>query len=293
MDTPAGEYLTTKELAELLRIKERKVYDLAASGELPCLRATGKLLFPRVEIDAWLARVGKATHRALARPNVFLGSHDPLLDWSLRESGSGLASLFDGSLDGLERFARGEGMAAGLHLYQPRDDDWNTALVRSRFAAEPVVLMEFAWRERGLIVAPADRGEIARLEDLRGRRLVPRQPGAGSQVLLEHLLAQAGIALAELDLTGSARTETDAAYAVLEGRADAAFGLAGLAARFGLGFVPLVRERFDLLVDRRSWFEEPMQRLLAFCRSPAFVAQASAYPGYDIGGLGGVHFNGA
>jgi excisionase family DNA binding protein len=293
MDTPAGEYLTTKELAELLRIKERKVYDLAASGELPCLRATGKLLFPRAEIDAWLARVGKATHTAPVRPNVILGSHDPLLDWSLRESGSGLASLFDGSLDGLERFARGEGLAAGLHLYQPRDDDWNTALVRSRFAAEPVVLMEFAWRERGLIVAPADGGAIDRLEDLRGRRLVPRQAGAGSQVLLEHLLAQAGIALAELEVTGSARTETDAAYAVLEGRADAAFGLSGLAARFGLGFVPLVRERFDLLVDRRSWFEGPMQRLLAFCRSPAFVAQATAYPGYDIGGLGSVHFNGA
>jgi excisionase family DNA binding protein len=293
MDTPAGEYLTTKELAELLRIKERKVYDLAASGELPCLRATGKLLFPRAEIDAWLARVGKATHRVPVRPNVFLGSHDPLLDWSLRESGSGLASLFDGSLDGLERFARGEGLAAGLHLYQPRDDDWNTALVRSRFAAEPVVLMEFAWRERGLIVAPAGRGAIDRLEDLRGRRLVRRQAGAGSQLLLEHLLAQAGIAPAELELTESARTETDAAHAVLEGMADAAFGLAGLAARFGLGFVPLVRERFDLLVDRRSWFEEPMQRLFAFCRSPAFVAQASAYPGYDIGGLGSVHFNGA
>ena len=50
------QYLTTRELAELLRIKERKVYDLAASGEVPCSRATGKLLFPREAIDAWLQR---------------------------------------------------------------------------------------------------------------------------------------------------------------------------------------------------------------------------------------------
>ena len=50
------EYLTTRELAELLRIKERKVYDLAASGKVPCSRATGRLLFPRAEIEAWIER---------------------------------------------------------------------------------------------------------------------------------------------------------------------------------------------------------------------------------------------
>ena len=130
------EYLTTKELAELLRIKERKVYELAASGEVPCSRATGKLLFPRHAIDAWVAHKssGLASDVPLHRPNVFLGSHDPLLEWALRESRSGLATYFDGSLDGLKRFADSEGIAAGMHVYTPETADWNSPLIRARFA---------------------------------------------------------------------------------------------------------------------------------------------------------------
>ena len=110
------EYLTTRELAELLRIKERKVYDLAATGQIPCSRAMGKLLFPRQEVEAWLAREssGGTQARVKRRPGVFLGSYEPLLEWALRESGCGLATLLDGSLDGLERFVRGEGLATGI-----------------------------------------------------------------------------------------------------------------------------------------------------------------------------------
>jgi excisionase family DNA binding protein len=86
------EYLTTKELAGLLRIKERKVYDLAASGQVPCSRATGKLLFPRRAVEAWIASKSSGPVVETSRPDVFLGSHDPLLEWSLRESRCGLAT---------------------------------------------------------------------------------------------------------------------------------------------------------------------------------------------------------
>src|SRR3546814_883337 len=101
-------FLTTREVAALLRVKERKVYDLAAAGDIPCRRVTGKLLFPRAEIEAWLARGGVGAAGRALPANIVAGSHDPLLDWAIRESGSGLAAYFDGSLDGLARMARGE-----------------------------------------------------------------------------------------------------------------------------------------------------------------------------------------
>ena len=146
-----SEFLTTKELAELLRIKERKIYDLAASGTVPCSKATGKLLFPRDAINAWLKRHGSGLEpsEVKPRPDVFLGSHDPLLDWALRESHSGIATYFDGSADGLSRFGQREGLAAGLHLYEASVDDWNTPLVIERCGALPVVLIEWAKRQRG------------------------------------------------------------------------------------------------------------------------------------------------
>lgn len=288
------EYLTTKELAELLRIKERKVYELAASGEVPCSRATGKLLFPRHAIDAWVAQKssGLASDVPLHRPNVFLGSHDPLLEWALRESRSGLATYFDGSLDGLERFSNNEGIAAGLHVYAPETTDWNRPMIQTRFAHESVVLVEFGWRERGLIVSPKNDTKIEDLKSLRGQRLVFRQTEAGSQTLLEHLLKQEELTHTDLEITATARTENDAAIAVLEGKADAAFGLLGLARQYRLGFVPIMRERFDLLVDRRFWFEPPMQRFIEFCRSKLFIAKAEELQGYDVSEFGQVHFNG-
>ena len=294
MPQTTDEFLTTRELADLLRIKERKVYELAAADEVPCLRVTGKLLFPRASIEAWLAQNTSGGEQAAAgeRAQVFAGSHDPLLDWALRESGAGLATYFDGSLDGVERFAGRAAVAAGLHVYDPDTRQWNVPLVSARFTHQPVVLVEFAWRERGLIVAPDQADALRGVGDLRGRRIVPRQAAAGSQGLLEHQLAEAGVGHDEVEMTTPARTETDAALAVLEGKADAAFGLMGLARRHRLAFVPVIRERFDLLVDRRAWFEAPLQRLVAFCGTGAFHEKAVEFHGYDVDGLGSVHLIG-
>ncbi len=288
------EYLTTKELAEMLRIKERKVYDLAAAGEVPCSKAMGKLLFPRDAVEAWLARNSSGIEGLTQAPlpTVFLGSHDPLLEWSLRESGSGIASFFDGSLDGLDRFANAEGIATGLHIFDREAGEWNVPAVRRRFANEPVVLLEWAWRERGLIVASGNPKKVEAIGDLDGLRVVPRQAEAGSQVLLDYLVAEAGLEPGALQFGRATRTETDAALAVLEGQADAAFGLASVAKQYRLDFVPIVRERFDLLVWRRDWFEEPLQQFLEFCRRAVFEEHVRGLTGYDTSGLGRIHFNG-
>jgi len=290
-----AEYLTTKELAALLRIKERKVYDLAASGKVPCSRAMGKLLFPRAEIEAWIEseRTGALPASPLTPPpDVFLGSHDPLLEWALRESRCGLATFFDGSSDGLRRLAARSGVGAGLHLFDAQADDWNTPAILRDCARMPVVLVEWAKRRRGLIVKPGLEKKIGGISDLSGRTVAARQEEAGAQVLFQHLAAKAGIDMGALGTTVIARSETDAALAVHGGKAEASFGLQALAEQYRLGFVPVVEERFDLLVDRRSWFEPPMQALIRFCQSDAFRQRTSEFPGYDISGFGTVHWNG-
>jgi putative molybdopterin biosynthesis protein len=116
---------------------------------------------------------------------------------------------------------------------------------------------------------------ISGLAGLAGKTLAPRQPEAGSQILLDRLLASAGIGRGAVQLSATAaRSETDAVLMVQEGKADCCFGLASIAAQFKLGFVPLARERFDLLVDRKAWFDPPLQALLAFCRSPMHLPPA-------------------
>jgi len=289
-----SEYLTTKELAELLRIKERKVYDLAASGEIPCSKAMGKLLFPRAAIDAWLQRhsFGLQDSDTSALPQVLLGSHDPLLEWAVRESQCGIASFFDSSEDGLDRFMQRQGIAAGIHLYDSNRDEWNTHAIRERCGTMPVVLVHWAKRLRGLIVSEDLKDVVTSIADLKGRRFAPRQAAAGAQILFAAMLDRAGIVLDDLEMTAAMRSESDAALAVLEGKVEATFGLAALAAQYRLPFVPVTEERFDLVVDRREWFEPPLQKLLSFCSSAAFAHRAAELAGYDIGEFGAVCFNG-
>ncbi len=292
-DTTAPEFLTTREVAALLRVKQRKVYDLAAAGEIPCRRVTGKLLFPRAEIEAWLAGGRAAPAPTRQAPDVVSGSHDPLLDWSLRESGSGLASFFDGSLDGLDRLADGEAIACGMHVFEPATGGWNRAHVEARLRGAPVVLIEWAQRSRGLIIAPALDGRITGIADLRGRRVALRQPKAGGQILFDHLLAEAGLTRADIEpIADPARTEADAAAAVASGQADAAPGLEAMARQFRLGFVALVTERYDIVIERRALFEPRWQALAAFCRTPAFANKAGELGGYDLAEHGRVHWNG-
>ena len=279
-------YLTTKEVAELLRVKERKVYDLAAAGEIPHRRITGKLLFPNAEILAWIESGGDAA--PVERPAVLAGSHDPLLDWAVRESGSGLATLLNGSLDGLDCFVDGRAALAGLHV--PEEAGWNVGTVAARGVRDSV-LIAWAVRTRGLILSEPMRGEVRRFSDLAGKRVVRRQPGAGAAALFKDLLSREG--LAETDLIPStelARTESDAAAAVAAGDADAALGIESMARRFHLPFLPLMEERFDLLVDRRACFTDPVQTLLAFARGDAFRHKAAAMGGYDLSETGTVRW---
>ncbi len=287
------EFLTTRELAELLRIKERKVYDLAASGEVPCSKAMGKLLFPRAAINAWIAQhsSGAQASARVELPNVFLGSHDPLLDWALRESGCGIATYFDGSADGLTRFVNCEGLATGLHLYDGDENHWNVSAVQSAIEGRSVVLVAWARRQRGLIINSRMDGKIRKLEDLTGRRVSPRQNQSGAQRLLIQLLQQAQVDELSIEFSAPVRSEADAALQVLEDRADASFGLQALAVQYGLSFVPIVEESFDLLVERRYWFEPAWQRFVNFCRTDQFADRAMQLVGYRVDELGTVRYN--
>ncbi|MEM9497082.1 MAG: helix-turn-helix transcriptional regulator [Pseudomonadota bacterium] len=288
--TGRPDYLTVRELADLLRLKDRKVYDLAATGQVPCTRVTGKLLFPEAEIRAWLARgytPGRAAEPHRLRRDLCLGSHDPLLDWTLRESRAGIASYCDGSTDGLDRFVAGEGTVAGLHLQDAETGDWNVSAVAARCSGADAVLVHFAWRARGLVAAPGLG--LTNLSEIAGRTVVPRQPGSGTAVLFETLLRQAGLAPTDMHLTSPAQSEVDAVLSVAQGAAEVTLGLAPLAQQYGLSFVPLLNERFDLLIDRKAWFDPPVQTFLAFCNSRTFRDRAA--DGYDISELGRVLWN--
>ncbi len=291
------DYLTTDEAATYLRIKERKLYELVAHAEIPCTKVAGKWLFPRQALDRWLeAGLLKPEGFALGDPPPIIGgSHDPLLEWAVRESRCGLAMLHEGSAAGLERLARDEVMVCAIHLHHEGDDSGaNLTAVTAIHGLHDVVVLSFAQREQGLVVAADNPLSLTSLGDAfrRQARFALRQEGAGAQLLLAALLGRAGLSISQLTLAeGTCPTGQDLALAIRAGRADCGVATRANAEAYGLGFVPLVWEHYDLVLRRRSFFQPAMQRLLAFLRSAEFTRRAQEFSGYNIADIGAVRLN--
>src|SRR5207342_3291827 len=159
--------------------------DLVRKNAIPHVRATGKLLFPCQQIDAWLASRSGAVPASRApalrgAPPLIAGSHDPLLEWAARESASGLAILACGSRAGIERLARGDATVAALHWRDDTSGEDNVPLVRKTLPGEDVVVLEWAKRAQGLLLAPGNPLRIKSLADVvrKKLRVALRQPDA-------------------------------------------------------------------------------------------------------------------
>jgi excisionase family DNA binding protein len=294
--------MSTKEVADYLRLKERKIYALVSQGGIPHSRVSGKLLFPRALIDEWVKQstAGAALKSMRQAPAVIAGSSDPLLEWAVRESRCGLATMTYGSMDGMDRITAGTACAAAIHIPAApsrtagQREDRNVALARDRLGHLDCVLLEWARREQGIVIAAGNPRKIASLADLKKPkvRVIQRQPGAGSYLLFLQLLTEAGISPDQLNLAPpAAQTESEIAVAILDGRADAGLAVRAVARQFHLDFVPLTVERLDIAILRPSYFDPPWQTLMDFTRKPAFQHYAKSLAGYDIRGLAAVMWN--
>ena len=288
---------TTAEAASYLRLKERKIYEMVAEGTVPCTKVTGRWLFPKAELDHWLAS-SVSRPAGLTRPEpapIVGGSHDPLLEWALRESGSGLATLAVGSEAGFNRFITGETIAAAMHLHALEDPeaDANIAAVAGRSDLRDAVMIAFCRREQGLLLAPGNPLKIRAIEDVIAKRarIAMRPKGAGAQLLLLSLLYRAKAAFDQLAaISPVCPTGPDIAQAIRAGRADTGIATRSVANSAGLDFVPIVWEPFDLLMRQRDYFHPPLQALIRFLQSKELAARAQEMGGFDLGAAGTVRF---
>ena len=291
------ELLTTAEAAAYLRLKERKIYEMVAEGTVPCTKVTGRWLFPKAELDHWLA-TSVTRPDGLTRPvpaPIVAGSHDPLLEWALRESGSGLATLAVGSEAGFNRFVTGEVVAASMHMHALDDiaADANVTSMAQRNDMQDAVMVGFCGREQGFVLASGNPLKLTAIDNIIARRarMAMRPDGAGAQLLLLALLHGAGKPVEALTAAGPVcPTGPDIAQAIRAGRADAGVATRAVANAAGLDFVPIVWEPFDLVMRQRDYFRPALQTLLKFLHSDDLRQRASEMGGYDVSGAGQIRF---
>lgn len=200
----------------------------------------------------------------------FAGSHDPALAWLAAHfdeiaPGYHLQLGFSGSLGGLIALAEGVADLAGSHLWDKETDAYNEPYVRRLLPGKRVALVTFAHRRLGLILAAGNPSNIHSLADLvqPGLVFVNRQPGSGTRVWLDAALHRSGIDTSQINgYANEKMTHTEVAEAIAAGKANAGFGLETTALTFGLSFIPLVRERYDLVTLEENLALPPLHRLV-------------------------------
>jgi putative molybdopterin biosynthesis protein len=182
-----------------------------------------------------------------------------------------------------------------LHRLDHDDDAANVDAVAGASGLHDAVLIAFARREQGFIVAAGNPLGLSDMASVAAKhaRLALRPQGAGAQLLLVSLLARVGLTLdALVTVKPPCPTGPDIAQAIRASRADCGIATRSVAQAAGLGFVPLASERFDLALRQRDYFREDLQALFKFLRTEVFHARGRELTGYDTAEAGNVrHFN--
>jgi excisionase family DNA binding protein len=287
---PAEEtYLTVAQAAEYLHLNEKKLYALIQEDRIPATRTTGKWLFPRRLVDEWLLET--AHGGALSDRLIVSGSDDPLLAFAISllcvEAGEQALVAYSpcGTRTGLTQLAGRRASVAAIHWGPAKDSARNhTQLVAAYPGHEQWAIVGMALREQGVLLRPGVTG-VGRREDLgrAGLRWVMRRDGAGSQRFFEQIVPQRG---SELNVVAKAQTERHAASLLRQGDGDCAPGARAAASEFGLEFLSLGEEAFDLVLPRPIYFRSLFQRLLDTLASAPARAFAARLQGYDLSPLG-------
>ena len=223
----------------------------------------------------------------IARTVRILGSHDPLIDEAadeLRQQDirAYVSSSHVGSMGAILAVGRGEGQLGGVHLLDETDGSYNVSYVERFLPNGGVALVECVRRAQGLIVAKGNPLGIRSVADLPGgARYVNRQKGAGTRLLLDYLLGQSGVSPNQI--AGYAReelTHTAVAAQIAAGSADCGLGILAAARMYGLDFVPVYEETYDLLVSLAAMENPQVRAFLRVLSSEGFLRRLDALGGY-------------
>jgi putative molybdopterin biosynthesis protein len=215
------------------------------------------------------------------------GSDDPGLDLVLRHVGQSVLTVgARGSFHGLTRVWRGEADAAAIHL-RHRSGVYNVPFARGLLRGQQAAMIHLWRREQGLLTPPGNPDHIHGPADLRGLRTAMRPFGAGTRVLLDQLLAQAGISPGTLS-GPEASSHLEVALSVASGQADAGLGIRAAATTFDLGFVPVTWEEFDIVLSAGAI--AAAEPLIWALRETAIQSSLDSLGGYDQSRTGSVEF---
>lgn len=288
-------FITTREVAALLKVNEKMVYTLVNDKGLPATKVTGKWLFPKRLVEEWLelnminAPAQAATMSSDSGRLLLAGSDDPffqkILSYFNHKYNDAVAFFANvGSMGGLKSLRRGLCHIGVCHLLQDDNKEYNFDFADQELDRSPVFI-NFSRRQQGILVGKGNPKNIQSVADFARKdiAIVNRPLGTGTRLLLDYEIARSDIGSSQVKgYDREVAKHIDAGLEILAGRADAAPAIQAAAGLLGLDFIPLRWERFDLLVNRERFFERGIQNFLSIIQEKTFTDLADTFVGYDI-----------
>ena len=304
-----NEYMTTKEVADYLGIHEKQVYALIKENKIPCTRLTGKWIFPKYLVDQWLELDARSSVDMPAEAESFrprqgdyllaAGSNDPILDILLNDMqrinpGVNIFSSSTGSTEGVKLLSRGVTDIAFCHLLDPETGEYNIPFIKSHMEDKKIAVIHLFHREIGFISSPALKEKVTGFKEVKERnlRLINRQKGSGTRVLLDYHFEKEEIKAD--DVTGyknEASTHFEVCLALLSGEADTGIATIAAAKLFGLPFEIIKRESFDMVLLHSTFFDKSVQAFIRALKSDDLKKRGSPLGEYDFADSGSIIYS--
>ncbi len=289
-----NELLTTKELAELLRLNEKKIYQLVRTTGIPHVKITGKWLFPKWHVLRWIEE------NVRREEDILIAGSDDILFGRLvgsysRENFPKSLSFYSpvGSLRGIQCLVEHKAQACCIHLLDQETGEYNLPFLNRLLSPQEYIVINLWYRRQGLIVKKGNPIGIRTLGDVvkKKARFINRNKGSGTRVLLEYLLERGGVQERQvLGFVDEVDTHLEVAFRVFFDEADVGLGIEYATHLLSLDFIPLQEERFDLVIPRELGATKVITGFLSYV-APAKIRRLSrSLPGYNLCDAGKILF---
>jgi len=300
------EMMNTKEVAHYLGIHEKQVYALIKSKRIPSTRVTGKWVFPKKLIDDWIElnaqkSLGQAREKSKRVEGALLasGSNDPILDILHTYMRNSYPEFYiftanTGSTDGLKALNKGYTDIAWSHLFDPKTGEYNIPFLPNFVPNIKPVVVNLFCRDLGFLVASKNPLGIHGFEDLARKevKFINRQKGAGTRVLLDYYLKKLRISHSEIKgYEKEVYTHLEVGISILSKEADVGLATVAVSKFFGLSFIPVTTESFDMILDQSTFFEKGVQAFMEVLNSDGFRKRITKLGNYDFKNSGKILYS--
>lgn len=302
--------LSTEEVANILHVSKSTIYALIKKGEIVSYKIGRKVRFTQEDVDAYIARsrhsqqVAAPVQKVMVQSSLLYGDsvqkqpliisgQDVILDILsnyLHQYGIQALRAYVGSFESLLSLYQGKVQVATCHLWDSDTDSYNLPYIRRLMPGVHAVVVNLTWRMQGFYVRKGNPKQITSWKDLTRSDvfILNRRNGTGSRILLDEHLFQMGVPVGEVNgYENEMSSHLTVASAIVEGQADVGIGTGRIIKQFPeLDFIPVQKERYDLVIKKEMYHSPEIQALLQILRSMEYQNDIFSIADNDYKDLG-------